>query len=79
MIAGQCMAHLRGPVPDEPQQLKLWLKGPAYFGAHVLLRAATVGENCVFALLVQGDERPAILGHWASARTVEVLSDERDP
>jgi hypothetical protein len=33
MIAGQCMAHLRGPAPDEPQQLKLWLKGPAHFGA----------------------------------------------
>jgi hypothetical protein len=73
MMAGQCMAHLHGPGPDEPQQLKLWLKGPTYFGADVLLRAAAIGENCVFALLVQGDERPAILGHWGSARTVDRL------
>jgi hypothetical protein len=78
LIAGQCMAQLRGPDPDDPQQLKLWLKGPAYLGAGVSLRAAETGESCVFALFVQGDERPALLGHWCSARTVEGLSDERD-
>jgi hypothetical protein len=67
MIAGQCMAQLRGPVPEEPQQLRLWLKGPAYFGADVSLRAAETGQDCVFALTVQGDERPALLGHWCRA------------
>jgi hypothetical protein len=71
MIAGQCMAQLRGPGPEESQQLRLWLKGPAYFGADVSLRAAETGQDCVFALMVQGEERLAFLGHWCSGRIEE--------
>lgn len=78
MIAGQCMAQLRGPALEEPQQLKLWLKGPAYFGAEVSLRAAEAGKDCVFALMVQGDARPAILGHWCSAHGLKGLSGQSD-
>jgi hypothetical protein len=78
LIVGQCMAQLRGPARDEPQQLKLWLKGPAYFGAVVSLRAYEIGESCAFALMVQGDERPALLGHWSSAGTAQGLFSERD-
>lgn len=69
LIVGQCMAHLRGPGPEQPQQLKLWLRGPAYFEADASLRAATVENDCVFALMLAGDKRAAILGQWGPAPT----------
>lgn len=67
MIAGQCMAHLHGPDPEQPQQLKLWLRGPAYFDTDVSLRAATVQNDCVFALMLRGEDRAAIVGRWGPA------------
>lgn len=75
LVAGQCMAHLRGPDAEQPQQLKLWLRGPAYFDADVSLRAATAGDDCVFALVLRGEERAAILGRWGPALASEGLFD----
>jgi hypothetical protein len=75
MIAGQCMAHVQGPHPEQPQQLKLWLRGPAYFEADVSLRAGTVEGDCAFALMLRGEERAAMLGRWGPARISAGLSD----
>jgi hypothetical protein len=67
LIVGQCMAHLRGLSSEGPHQLRVWLRGPVYFGAEVSLRAENTKEDCAFALMVQGEERPAILGRWGPA------------
>src|SRR5262245_39458422 len=67
IVAGQCMARLVSPEVDLPQRLALWLKGPVYFDADVTLLARSIGEVTEFALLVAGEERPAILGRWGGS------------
>ena len=71
LVAGQCLANLQGPSPERPQRLDLWLKGPAYFGSDVSLRAAPMENATVFALMVRGDVRPAIVGRWGAASPSE--------
>jgi len=66
IVAGQCMARLCSPTPELPQRLELWLKGPVYFNAAVTLLAKTMDMVTEFALIVAGEERPAILGRWSS-------------
>jgi hypothetical protein len=75
MVAGQCMARLHSPNPERPQRLDLWLKGPVYFNSDVSLRATTAEEATVFALMLHGDERPAILGRWGTAGPQDRLLD----
>jgi hypothetical protein len=67
MIAGQCLARLPEPGREGPQRLDLWIRGPAYFDADVTLCAAPRGTATEFALMVEGDERPAMLARWAAA------------
>lgn len=76
MIVGQCMARLDAPAPEHAQRLDLWLKGPVYFNSDVSLRAATTEHGTEFALMLQGYERPAILGRWGTARAQDRLLEE---
>lgn len=62
-ILGQCLARLPRRHGATPVTLDAWLKGPVYYGAKVALRAGADGSE--FALFVEGDERPAILGRLA--------------
>jgi hypothetical protein len=52
-------------VRELPLRLDTWLKGPVYYGAKVALRASA--DRSEFALFVEGDERPAILGRLGAA------------
>jgi acyl dehydratase len=76
MVAGQCMAHLRPPDEGNFQRLDLWLKGPVFFDSDVSLRAETTEKGVVFALMLCGDERPAILGRWRPVAPRERLSSQ---
>lgn len=75
MTVGQCIAHL--PVDSEAQRpcLDLWIRGPVYFNSDLRFRAASLEDSMVFALVLRGDKRPAILGRMRTARTEERLGD----
>jgi hypothetical protein len=66
-VTAQCLANL--PAQDAGrQQLDLWIRGPAYYGAKAVLRSAPATEGaCNFALDVAGDARPAFLGTWTNS------------
>jgi acyl dehydratase len=61
-VAAQCLGHLAtGGAP--PREIDLWIKGPAFYGREVTLRQAPAdagGRD--FALWVEGEERPALVG-----------------
>lgn len=59
---GQCLTHLPRPITRGPFCLDTWLKGPVYYGAELALRVAQTQDVTTFALHVNGDERPAIIG-----------------
>ncbi|MFC0243601.1 acyl dehydratase [Rhodopseudomonas telluris] len=64
-IAAECLGHL---TPTQaPQQLDLWLKGPVYYDRSVTLRQAHAADGDTFALWVDGDERPAMVGRLTGA------------
>ena len=54
----------RAKLEDEikAQRLDAWLKGPVYYGSDLTLRVAETRDAVTFALQVDGDERPAIVG-----------------
>lgn len=60
---GQCLAHL-GAARHAAMRLETWIKGPVFYGARLALRAETRPEDGAFALHVDGDERPAIVGRY---------------
>lgn len=60
---GHCLAHL-GAVRHAALTLEIWIKGPVFYGANVSLRAETQTDQGKFALHVDGDERPAIVGRY---------------
>ena len=62
-VAGMCMARLRGPQSDA-QMLELWIKGPVFYGANVVLNAGTNDQGDVFGLSIESDLRSALLGRW---------------
>lgn len=66
-VLGQCLARLPAPDPALPHRLDAWLKGPVYYGAPVSLRGSTTGDGTVFAIHVDGDARPAIVGRLSAA------------
>ena len=61
-VLGQCLARLPARGWPLPLQLDAWLKGPVFYGAPVTMRSAAAGGEAVFALHVDEDERPAIVG-----------------
>lgn len=60
---GQCLGHL-GAAHHAPMQLETWIKGPVIYGANLALRAEKQPDSGAFALHVNGDERPAIVGRY---------------
>jgi acyl dehydratase len=60
-VLGRCLARLSMPC-GAPLRLDTWLKGPVPYGAEVTLRASSREDEIVFALSVEKDERPAIVG-----------------
>ena len=60
---GQCLAHL-GAARHAAMSLETWIKGPVFYGAKLALRAETQQAGGAFALHVDGDERPAIVGRY---------------
>lgn len=61
-VLGECLARLKAPAPSLPIRLDAWLKGPVYYGAAVELRSDVAHDAAAFALHVNGDQRPAIVG-----------------
>ncbi|MBI2752099.1 MAG: acyl dehydratase [Betaproteobacteria bacterium] len=65
-VAGMCTARLNGP-DSEAQTLELWIKGPLYYGAQVILKSAGIKNGVQFGLSLEGDHRPALLGQWQAS------------
>lgn len=65
-VAAMCLARLRGP-DSEAQTLRLWIKGPLYYGASVCLNAETIDQGVQFGLRLDGDHRFALSGQWQEA------------
>jgi hypothetical protein len=64
-VAGMCMARLREPDGDA-QTVELWIKGPVFYRANVVLSAVSGKDGLRFGLSLEGDSRMALLGHWRS-------------
>ena len=64
-VIGECLARLPCRSVALPLRLDAWLKGPVYYGAEVSLRAEESPDITTFALHVNGDERPAIIGRYS--------------
>jgi hypothetical protein len=61
-VAAQCLGHLAS-TGAAPRQLDLWIKGPAFYGHEATLRQAPTDDGSQeFALWVQGEDRPALVG-----------------
>jgi acyl dehydratase len=79
LMVGQCLARMQDPDPGRPQRLDAWLKGPVFYGTDVRLRATAHDGGQAFALDVQGDARPALLGRWIAASGADArLLDPQD-
>lgn len=77
-VLGACLARLPALDPARPQRLDAWLKGPVYYGAQVTLRASSGDGQSVFALNMQDESRPAIVGHLRQAAEGQRLADTGD-
>jgi hypothetical protein len=61
-VAAQCLGHLAA-TGAPPRELDLWIKGPAFYGREVTLRQAPTDDGGQdFALWVEGETRPALVG-----------------
>lgn len=58
---GQCLAHL-GAAHHPASTLETWIKGPIFYDARVSLRSEARPAEQLFALHVDDDARPAIVG-----------------
>ncbi len=65
-VLGQCVARLPALDPARGQRLDAWLKGPVYYGSDASLRATTDPDGAAFALYVEGEDRPAIVGRYGA-------------
>ena len=61
-VLGQCLARLPQEETGLPLRLDAWIKGPVFYGAPVRMRSESGADGAVFALHVNEDERPAIVG-----------------
>lgn len=66
-VVGQCLAHLSIASEAARQQLDVWIKGPVFYRSELALRRQRAGDAELFALHVDTDPRPAIVGRWALA------------
>ncbi|MDO8787542.1 MAG: hypothetical protein Q7J42_05675 [Sulfuritalea sp.] len=62
---GQCLGHL-GAAHHAPMQLETWIKGPVFYGTRVSLRSESRPAEQLFALHLDGDARPAIVGRFVT-------------
>jgi hypothetical protein len=67
-VLGQCLARLPQTEAGLPLRLDAWLKGPVFYGAPVKMRREAGSDGSRFALHVDEDERPAIVGHLRPSR-----------
>ncbi len=67
VVLGHCLARLTSLGSGQVTRLDAWLKGPVYKGSVVTLRVepAPAGGPLAFALCVESDDRPALLGRMA--------------
>lgn len=65
LVLGQCLQRL--PSPGPVQQLETWLKGPVFYDSDVVLSATSHGAAVEFALRLESDPRPCIVGRWCRA------------
>jgi len=67
VVLGHCLARLASFGSGPATRLDAWLKGPVYKGSVVTLRAepAPAGGPLAFALCVESDDRPALVGRMA--------------
>lgn len=61
-VLGECLARLPRAETGLPLRLDAWIKGPVFYGAPVKMRSESGADGAVFALHVNEDERPAIVG-----------------
>ncbi|MGD0956696.1 MAG: MaoC family dehydratase [Candidatus Acidiferrales bacterium] len=61
--------HLPNVSIHSPLQLNAWFKGPVYYSRPLTLSHRKEGDTLDFALRVEGDERPAILGSLSELRS----------
>ncbi len=66
-VLGQCLAKLPQPASALPLRLEAWLKGPVFYGEPVSMHRETVPGGTAFALHVNEDRRPAIVGRLYGA------------
>lgn len=66
LVLGQALARIPAARTGEPQRLETWLKGPVYHGSEVTLRVSVGPGGTAFAVVPEGERRPAIVGRWCS-------------
>jgi hypothetical protein len=66
-VLGQCLAKLPQPASALPLRLDAWLKGPVFYGEPVSMHREAVPGGTAFALHVNEDRRPAIVGRLYGA------------
>jgi acyl dehydratase len=78
MVLGQCLARLRWPGPAPARRLDAWLRGPVYHGSQLRLSSAAEpdGDGVTFALRVDEEPRPALLGRLHAAPPAPGLLDD---
>lgn len=71
-VLGQCLAKLPRPASALPLRLDAWLKGPVFYGEPVSMHREAMPGGTAFALHVNEDHRPAIVGrlYGASAESL---------
>lgn len=62
---GRCLARLSAPT-SAAQRLDLWIKGPVFYRAEVVLSAVRRGDATDFGLSVADDPRFALAGTWSA-------------
>jgi hypothetical protein len=60
---GMCLARLPSP-RSAAQSLQLWIKGPVFYAANVVLSCLKDDGGVSFGLGLEGDQRMAITGTW---------------
>jgi hypothetical protein len=76
LVLGQCLARLSPPA-RERQRLDAWLKGPVFYDTDVTLRAASGADGVRFAVSMEGEARPSIVGRWSEPVQYDPIKEDR--
>ncbi|MGH6802705.1 MAG: acyl dehydratase, partial [Methyloceanibacter sp.] len=66
LVIGQCLARLPAPGAGA-QRLDVWVKGPVFYDADIRMSAIAEERASQFALTVNEETRPGMVGRWAPA------------